>query len=183
MANSKPAMLLKLALVSLALAPAAGVADGAKTTTTRLRFYIHDIVTPPPGGQATAVLVARGATPLPGDPRTRFGDTFVIDDPLTEGPGAASAAVGRAQGFFMFASQTELALLLSVNMVFTAGPHNGSTVAVLARDAILDAVRELPVVGGTGGFRGVTGYGLLRTHSINTTAHNAVLLVDMYLKV
>jgi len=77
---------------------------------------------------------------------------LVIDDPLTEGPDAASRAVGRVQEFYLFASQTELALLLCFSMVFTAGPHNGSTVAVLARDLILDKVRELPVVGGTGTF-------------------------------
>jgi len=52
---------------------------------------------------------------------------------------------------------------------------------VLARDLILDKVRELPVVGGTGTLRGVTGYGLLRTHTFNTTDNNAVLKIDMYL--
>ncbi|CAO2148511.1 unnamed protein product [Urochloa humidicola] len=174
--------LLRLALIALSIG-VAGVAAGAQTST-HLRFYMHDIVTPSPGSPATAARVARGTTPLPIAPATNFGDTFVIDDPLTEGPDAASPAVGRAQGFYMFASQTELALLLSVNMVFTAGPRiNGSTVAVLARDLIPADVRELPVVGGTGAFRGVTGYGLLRTHFHNASARNAVLRIDMYLSV
>ena len=108
---------------------------------------------------------------------------LVIDDPLTEGPDAASRAVGRVQEFYLFASQTELALLLCFHMVFTAGPHNGSTVAVLGRDLILDKVdvRELPVVGGTGTLRGVTGYGEFRTHTLNATDGNAVLKIDMYL--
>jgi hypothetical protein len=53
---------------------------------------------------------------------------------------------------------------------------------VLSRDAILDPVRELPVVGGTGVFRGATGYGLLRTYSANSTTLNAVLEVDMYVR-
>ncbi|CAN6371528.1 unnamed protein product [Urochloa humidicola] len=173
---------LRLALIALSL----GVAPtGASAqTSTHLRFYMHDIVTPSPGSPATAARVARGTTPLPIAPATNFGDTFVIDDPLTEGPDAASPAVGRAQGFYMFASQTELALLLSVNMVFTAGPRiNGSTVAVLARDLIPAGVRELPVVGGTGAFRGASGYGLLRTHFHNASSRNAVLLIDMYLSV
>ena len=53
----------------------------------------------------------------------------------------------------------------------------------MGRDAILDEVRELPVVGGTGRFRGAAGYGLIRTHSFNASNNNAVLKVDMYLSV
>jgi hypothetical protein len=64
--------------------------------------------------------------------------------------------------------------------VFTAGPHNGSTIAVVAREPILDPVRELPVVGGTGTFRGATGYVLFRTYSANGT--NSVIHVDMYVR-
>ncbi|CAO2146171.1 unnamed protein product [Urochloa humidicola] len=139
---------------------------------------------PLPGIPGDGSALARGTTPLPIAPATNFGDTFVIDDPLTEGPDAASPAVGRAQGFYMFASRTELALLLSVNMVFTAGPRiNGSTVAVLARDLIPADVQELPVIGGTGAFCGVTGYGLLSTHFHNASSRNAVLRIDMYLSV
>ncbi|OEL24821.1 Dirigent protein 21 [Dichanthelium oligosanthes] len=180
MSTSKHAMLFQLSLIALSLA---GVVAASAPTRTHLQFYMHDIVTPSPGTQATVARVARGTTPLPTAPTTNFGDMYAIDDPLTEGPDAASRAVGRAQGFYLFASQTELALLLSINMVFTAGPHNGSTVAVLARDLIPADVRELPVVGGTGAFRGVTGYGLLRTHFHNVSAHNAVLRIDMYLSV
>jgi len=175
-------MLLQLALlISLSLAGVVG--GGSAPTSTHLRFYMHDLVTPYPGAPATAVRVARGATPLPTAPNLRFGDMFVIDDLLTEGPDAASRTLGRVQGSYVFASQTELAPLLCVNMVLTAGPHNGSTVAVLGRDLILDKVdvRELPVVGGTGMLRGVTGYGKFRTHTLNATDGNAVLKIDMYL--
>ncbi|KAM0844353.1 hypothetical protein ACQ4PT_057096 [Festuca glaucescens] len=169
--SSKQTMQLLPVLVSFALLL---VGAAAVRKTTHLKFYMHDVV--------TAVRVARGVTPLPLEPAIRFGDMFVIDDPLTEGPDAASPVVGTAQGFYIFASQTNFALMLTVNMVFTAGPHNGSTIAVLARDAILDPVRELPVVGGTGVFRGATGYGLLRTYSANSTTFNAVLQVDMYVR-
>ncbi|KAM0887375.1 hypothetical protein ACQ4PT_029099 [Festuca glaucescens] len=168
-------------LVSLALL-LVGAEAARKKTTTHLKFYMHDIVTAEPSSPATAVRVARGVTLLPADPTKRFGDMYVIDDPLTEGPGAASPAVGTAQGFYILASRTNIALLFTVNMVFTTGPHNGSTIAVLARDAILDPVRELPVVGGTGVFRGATGYGHFRTYSANATTFNAVLQVDMYVR-
>ncbi|OQU83273.1 dirigent protein 21 [Sorghum bicolor] len=178
-------MLLQLALlISLSLAGGvAVVVGGSAPTSTHLLFYMHDLVTAYPGAPATAVRVARGTTPLPTAGSLRFGDTFVVDDALTEGPDAASRAMGRAQGFYLFASQTELAPLLCVNVVFTAGPHNGSTVAVLGRDLILDKVdvRELAVVGGTGTLRGVTGYSEFRTHTLNATDGNAVLKIDMYL--
>lgn len=166
-----------MALASLTLVAAVA------PTTTHLRFYMHDIVTAEAPSAATAVRVVRGLTPLPNDPTNRFGDMYAIDDALTEGPGAASPVIGRAQGFYLYASRTDAALLLSANMVFTAGKHNGSAVAVFARDAILDTVRELPVVGGTGAFRGAAGYGLLRTNTYNATTNNAVLQIDMYLHV
>ncbi|OEL17198.1 Dirigent protein 19 [Dichanthelium oligosanthes] len=145
-------------------------------------LHAHDTVTPSPGSPATAVLVAKATKPPAGSPS--FGDTYVIDDPLTEGPSAASPVVGRAQGFYIVASlSTNIVLHLSADFVFTSGKHNGSSVVVLARDAILDAVRELPVLGGTGMFRGATGYGLLKTQTINITTKNAVLQIDMYLTV
>ncbi|KAJ1275500.1 hypothetical protein BS78_05G140500 [Paspalum vaginatum] len=174
---AKLGMQLLLALAAIA------IAQGA-TTTTHLQFYMHDTVTASAGSPATAERVVRGTAPLPGTPINRFGDMYIVDDPLTEGPDATSRAVGRAQGFYLFASRSaDQALLLSGNMVFTAGEHNGSSVAVLGRDAILDEVRELPVVGGTGAFRDATGYGLLRAHSVNFTTNNAVLKVDMYMSV
>ncbi|CAO2148533.1 unnamed protein product [Urochloa humidicola] len=178
MANSKRSGTLQL---QLALLISMVLVAAATATHLRFYFYMHDVVTAFPGSPVTAVPVARGMTPLRIDPTTRFGDMYVVDDPLTEGPGAASPVVGRAQGFYIFASKTDLVLQLSLNMVFTARKHNGSYLVVQARDAILDKVRELPVIGGAGKFRGVTGYGLLRTQSINVTTKNAVLKIDMYL--
>ncbi|CAO2148536.1 unnamed protein product [Urochloa humidicola] len=91
--SSKHAMLLlRIALIALSLGVAATGA-GAQTST-HLRFYMHDIVTPSPGTPATATRVARGTTPLLIAPATNFGDTFVINDPLTEGgvPGRGARA-------------------------------------------------------------------------------------------
>ncbi|TKW00285.1 hypothetical protein SEVIR_8G098800v4 [Setaria viridis] len=164
----------------MAVAAIAAVATHG-ATTTHLQFYMHDTVTPSAGSPATAVRVVRGPTPAPGDPINRFGDLYVIDDPLTEGPDLASRAVGRAQGFYLMASRSVDQLLLSANMAFTAGKYNGSSITLLGRDAIFDEIRELPVVGGTGGFHGAAGYGLIRTHSLNASNNNAVLVIDMYL--
>jgi hypothetical protein len=179
MAKSKLSTVQELQLIliiSMALAAAAAAA-------THLQFYMHDIVTATAESPATGVRVARGTTPLPGDPNTYFGDIHVIDDPLTEGPDAASPAVGRAQGFYPFADQQELAVIFSLNFVFTAGKHNGSYLVVNGKDAFFDEVRELAVIGGAGSFRGATGYALLTTHYFNSTTKNAVVKIDMHLRV
>lgn len=168
-------MMLQLALV-ISLAALAGTGAAAKTST-HLKLYMHDTL------NVTTGLMTSGTRPVPADPRYRFGDMYAIDDPLTVGPDPASPGVGRVQGFYIFASQTEIALFFNFNVVFTTGPHNGSTIAVLARNVFADKVRELPVVGGTGSFRGVTGYGLLRTQAYNVSSYAAVLEIDLYLRV
>ena len=127
MANIKCCIVLLqlLALISVALA-------GAAITSTHLQLYMHETVAASPWSPATVVPVARGTTPLPGDPNTRFGDMYVIDGPLTEGPSATSPAVGRAQGFYLFVAQHELAAMHYLSLVFTAGRYNGSYIVIQA---------------------------------------------------
>ena len=60
--------------------------------------------------------------------------------------------VGRAQGIYALAAQSEAALLMVLNLVSTEGKYNGSTLSMLGRDAILFTVREMPIVGGSGVF-------------------------------
>ena len=60
--------------------------------------------------------------------------------------------VGRAQGIYALAAQSEAALLMVLNLVSTKGKYNGSTLSMLGRDAILFIVREMPIVGGSGVF-------------------------------
>ena len=66
-------MLLQLALL-ISLSLSGGGVGGSAPTSTHLRFYMHDLVTPYPGAPATAVRVARGKTPLPKAPK-RFGSS------------------------------------------------------------------------------------------------------------
>ncbi|XP_072952583.1 dirigent protein 21-like [Typha angustifolia] len=105
---------------------------------------------------------------------------YVIDDLLTDGPSPTSAVVGRAQGFYMFASLKDSALLVNMNVVLTEGKYNGSTLAILGRDPILSLVRELSVVGGSGRFRMARGYVLWKTYFFNITSGDAVLELDVY---
>jgi dihydrodipicolinate synthase/N-acetylneuraminate lyase len=62
-------------------------------------------------------------------------------------------------------------LLQAMNLVFTSGDFNGSTLALLGRNCPLDAVRELAVVGGTGAFRFASGYAHAAAHALARLPH------------
>ncbi|KAK1266454.1 hypothetical protein QJS04_geneDACA009164 [Acorus gramineus] len=143
-----------------------------KLKTTHLHFYFHDTVA---GRNATAVLSAHPPNPYP----TRFGNVFVIDDPLTEGPEPTSRRVGRAQGMYAFAARDEFSVLMAVDYAFTEGEFRGSGVSVLGRNPVTRAVREFPVVGGSGKFRLARGYALARTRWFDS-AGDAVVEYDMF---
>uniref|UniRef100_J3N6F8 Dirigent protein n=1 Tax=Oryza brachyantha TaxID=4533 RepID=J3N6F8_ORYBR len=50
-----------------------------------------------------------------------------------------------------------------MNFVFTAGEHKGSSLAIVGRNEVLSAVREMSIVGGSGKFRMTKGYAEART--------------------
>jgi hypothetical protein len=149
--------------------------DAAASAPTHLHFYFHDTVS---GKSPTAVRVVD--PPSSSSPMTMFGMVNVMDDPLTEGPEQESAPVGRAQGLYMGSDQAKLGFLQTMNLVFTSGDFNGSTLALLGRNCPLDAVRELAVVGGTGAFRFARGYAQLRTHWLDFRTGDATVEYDVY---
>ena len=164
--------------------PTAAVGHAA-SAPTHLHFYFHDtvsgksptavrVVSPPPTGSSSS------SSSSPSPQPTFFGAVTVMDDPLTEGPEPGSAAVGRAQGLYMGSDEAKIGFLQAMNLVFTAGAHNGSTLALLGRNCPLDGVRELPVVGGTGKFRFARGYALLRTHWLDVRTGDATVEYDVY---
>lgn len=140
---------------------------------SHLHFFFHDIVG---GSNQTAVRVA--AAPTTDKSSTLFGAVMMMDDPLTELPDAESTVVGRAQGIYASASTTELGFLMAMNFAFTQGKYNGSSLAVLGRNTVESAVREMPVVGGSGLFRFARGYAQAKTHSFGTL--EAVVEYDVY---
>uniref|UniRef100_A0ACD5X1E8 Uncharacterized protein n=1 Tax=Avena sativa TaxID=4498 RepID=A0ACD5X1E8_AVESA len=136
-----------VAVMALA-APRLPAAAGA---SAHLHVYMHDVL------GDSAMIVVKG-------PRGVFGNTVVMDDVLTDGTAATSAAVGRAQGQYIVASSKGgFELMVSMNVVLTSGPYAGSSVTVMGRDDTGVAVRELAVVGGTGQFRMARGYVLWKT--------------------
>ncbi|KAL6288671.1 hypothetical protein ACE6H2_006181 [Prunus campanulata] len=132
--------------------------------TSHLHFFFHDIVS---GKNPSAVRIAG---PL-NSTITTFGATMMIDDALTEKQEPTSKIVGRAQGLYSVAAQRdhEFALLVIMNFLFVEGMYKGSTISILGRNPVLNNVREMPIIGGTGLFRFARGYALAHTVSFNPT--------------
>ncbi|KAL6641808.1 hypothetical protein ACP70R_019989 [Stipagrostis hirtigluma subsp. patula] len=170
------AVLVVLLPLLLACAPAAAAADEQET---HIKVYWHDVVS---GPDPTAVTVARAA--VTDTSKTSFGIVEVIDDPLTDGPELnSSKLVGRAQGTYVGAGKDTMAMLMNMNFVFQGGSrYNGSSVAIMGRNEVLSAVREMVVVGGTGVFRWARGYALARTHAFDLENGDATVEYNLFIR-
>ncbi|GAA0179769.1 transporter [Lithospermum erythrorhizon] len=146
-----------------------------KEKLSHLHFYFHDIVS---GKNPTAVQVAEAS--ITNKSQTGFGSVVMIDDPLTVSPDVGSKIVGRAQGIYASASIHDLGLLMAMNLVFVEGKYNGSALSVLGRNAAMDSVREMPIVGGSGLFRFARGYAQAKTHAFDYKTGDAVVEYDVY---
>ncbi|XP_010549445.1 PREDICTED: dirigent protein 21-like [Tarenaya hassleriana] len=142
---------------------------------THLHFYFHDTVS---GEKTTAVRVAEAAGT--NSSATLFGMVVIADNPLTEGPTMGSKMLGRAQGMYASADMNDFGLLMAFNLVFTEEKFNGSTVSLFGRNPILSAVREMPIVGGTGVFRFAKGYAQAKTYTFDRVSGNAVVEYNVY---
>ncbi|KAJ4956585.1 hypothetical protein NE237_013368 [Protea cynaroides] len=111
---------------------------------------------------------------------TGFGLMSMIDDPLTEGPEMRSKLVGTVQGFYASALQQELGLLMAMNFAFMDGKYNGSTITIMGINTVFSAVREKPMIGGSGFFRFARGYVKAKTHNFNVTTGNTVVEYDVH---
>ncbi|KAL6138213.1 hypothetical protein ACLB2K_063496 [Fragaria x ananassa] len=146
-----------------------------KEKLSHLHFYFHDIVS---GRSPTAIRVAEAPTTQ--NSSTAFGAVMMIDDPLTAGPELGSKLVGKAQGIYASASQTELGFLMVLNFAFMEDKYNGSYLSVLGRNTVFSAVREMPIVGGSGLFRFARGYARAKTHKVDFNTGDAVVEYNVY---
>ncbi|KAL5543676.1 hypothetical protein UlMin_007460 [Ulmus minor] len=142
--------------------------------TTHLHFYFHDILS---GNNPTAIQVITG--PPKASSTGLFGSLSMIDDALTEEKDPTSKSVGRAQGFYAVASQSELAFLMVMNLVFEEGKYKGSSISVVGRNPVMNDVREMSIVGGSGVFRGAHGYILAHTVSLDASG-DAIVEYNVY---
>ncbi|CAI8596049.1 unnamed protein product [Vicia faba] len=136
---------------------------------THLHFYFHDILD---GEKATTLKIINPPSESSHGP---FGATYIIDNPLTKEQNLSSELIGRAQGTYGLASQQgDFAFKMDINFVFIEGRYKGSTLTMLGRNVIVDDVREMAIVGGTGAFRFARGYALAKTVWYNSTSGNAI---------
>lgn len=142
--------------------------------TKNLHFYFHDILS---GKNPTAVNILKPS----GGSISSFGSTMMIDDALTEEQDSNSKIIGRAQGFYSVASQSELAFLMVMTFSFVEGEYSGSTFSIIGRNPVLNDVREMPVVGGTGKLRFARGYALAHTVWLDATTGDATVEYNVHL--
>ncbi|KAF0902536.1 hypothetical protein E2562_017934 [Oryza meyeriana var. granulata] len=166
---------LQLLLVLCAAAAAWAADDNAGLT--KFKVYFHDVFG---GPNPTAIRVAQAAST--NGSSTSFGAVVAIDDPLTSEAASGSAEVGRAQGSYTFADQKTLGLLMNMNFVFTAGEHNGSSLAIMGRNEVLSSVREMGIVGGTGKFRMAKGYVEARTVDSGAKSGETIVEYTLFVK-
>ncbi|KMT01438.1 hypothetical protein BVRB_9g214460 [Beta vulgaris subsp. vulgaris] len=135
---------------------------------TVLQFYFHEIAL---GENSTIALIAEAQPVQPNRSFASFGNLFMADELLTVGPDINSKLIGRAQGFSGSVSQTEeVHFILGLVYSFTDGIYNGSSFTVLGQNSLVNTVRELPIVSGTGRFRMARGYALAQTYLFNPTS-------------
>ncbi|KAL2923978.1 Dirigent protein 21 [Bienertia sinuspersici] len=144
---------------------------------THLHFYFHDYVK---GDNLTAIRIAQA--PNTDKTPSGFGALVMIDDPLTEGPQSDSKIIGYAQGMYGFADLKQPGLLMTMNFVFVEGEYNGSTISVLGRNQVMNKVRELGVVGGSGVFRFASGYAQAKTVTMLDDSGASVVEYDVYVQ-
>ncbi|KAK6946426.1 Dirigent protein [Dillenia turbinata] len=141
---------------------------------TCFRFYFHDNVS---GDNPTSVTVAKATNTMKS--ASAFGLVNVIDNALTLGADPNSEPVGRAQGLYAFDGMSEFTLLMAIDLAFTNGRYNGSSLSILGRNQFTHPVREMPIVGGTGVFQLARGFVTLKTYKFNTTSNNAIVQYDV----
>ncbi|KAA8546083.1 hypothetical protein F0562_020466 [Nyssa sinensis] len=100
-------------------------------------------------------------------------------DPTSVEPALSSTLVGRAQGLYGTTSLEEICDLMAMSFVFKEGEYNGSSLAVLGHNPIMNQYRELAVVGGSGVFRLARGVVTLNTYFFNPSAGNATVEVSV----
>ncbi|KAJ8747695.1 hypothetical protein K2173_014378 [Erythroxylum novogranatense] len=142
---------------------------------THFHFFFHDTFT---GTKPSVIQIV--PTPPTNVSAVAFGSMNMIDDPLTEGPNLSSNLIGKAQGFYGSAAQDEISFIIVMNIVFTQGKYNGSTITIVGSDPISSKVRELPVIGGSKIFRFARGYAEASTYSVNLTSGDAIVEYNLY---
>ncbi|CAL0307629.1 unnamed protein product [Lupinus luteus] len=145
-----------------------------KQKLTYLHFYFFDILS---GKYPTAVEIAHSNTTFGANSTTQFGKLYAIHDYLREGPHTNSKVIGNAQGLYISSSLDDnvTSLVVYVDIGFTTGKYNGSSISVFSRNPVTEVNRELAVVGGRGKFKMARGFAETKTQYLNITNGDAIV--------
>ncbi|XP_074562824.1 dirigent protein 2-like [Curcuma longa] len=113
----------------------------------------------------------------PESPMEGFGNLGVFDDIILAGLDPNSPVIGRLQGSTANTDLTGHSLTTIINLVFTAGEYNGSSLMVLGRNQV-GGLSDRSITGGTGQFRLARGYVLSRV--VNVTGTTVIFEFDVY---
>lgn len=164
---SFPSFILFLLLSSATVAFAQRYSD-------HLHFYFLERVVGSPNATAAVSVNLHPESPVGGF----FGNIGVMDDILLEGPEPSSPAIGRAQGLVVYSDLTGSSATTAVNLVFTAGEYNGSSLAMFGRYES-GRVSDRSIIGGSGQFRQARGYAL--SQLVNATASTLTAEFNVYI--
>ncbi|TYI33882.1 hypothetical protein ES332_A04G165600v1 [Gossypium tomentosum] len=107
---------------------------------TYLHFFLHDTMS---GNNPSAVPIVS-----PNTTTTGFGGVIAFDDPLTVGPDITSEVIGNAQGLWVSTDKDVLTLMACLDIGFTKGEFNGSSIIKLFCSLISADLTFLPVLCG-----------------------------------
>ncbi|KAG6492591.1 hypothetical protein ZIOFF_047556 [Zingiber officinale] len=145
MAVSSPSFLLFI-ILSLA------VVAFPQHRSTHLHFYVLSRFFGSPNPTVTFSVILHLESPMEG-----FGNLGVFDDIIIAGLDPSSPVIGRVQGSTANTDLTGHSSTSTINLVFTAGEYNGSSLMVLGR-FLMGGMSDRSIIGGTGLFRLARGY-------------------------
>ncbi|XP_042414710.1 dirigent protein 2-like [Zingiber officinale] len=165
MAVSSPSFLLFI-ILSLA------VVAFPQHRSTHLHFYVLSRFFGSPNPTVTFSVILHLESPM-----EDFGNLGVFDDIIIAGLDPSSPVIGRAQGSTANTDLTGHSSTSTINLVFTAGEYNGSSLMVLGR-VLMGGMSDRSITGGTGLFRLARGYVLSQV--VNVTGTTVSFEFDVY---
>ncbi|XP_074566982.1 dirigent protein 2-like [Curcuma longa] len=140
-----------------------------------LHLYLHERNLGAPNGTMVYAVELRRDTPY----GNGFGNIIVFDNVLRETADPASLAIGREQGFGVGSSLAQNSGLTMLELVFTAGRYNGSSLSLFGTIRSTGGASERGIVGGSGRFRLARGYVLSRV--VGGTNETLIWELDAYI--
>ncbi|KMZ60055.1 hypothetical protein ZOSMA_61G00280 [Zostera marina] len=145
------------------------------------KVYWHESFIPP---NASSIVIG-GADLSQIDPRG-FGTAYAFDCPLTIKPKVPTSpddVIGNAQGYYILSAREEVGLAVTMNMHFKGDSEKKNVLSFQGRVQSSGNIREVPIIGGSGKFRGATGYYKSRMVSSDPKTHQNIVVFNVMMKI